>query len=451
MFEKVLIANRGEIAVRIIRACREFGVSPVTVHSTADNNALHTIISDESVCIGPPATKDSYLNADAIITACILKGAGAIHPGFGFLSENADFAEKCIENGIIWIGPSPECIRMLGDKAQAKETMKKAGVPVIPGSEGAVKDLAQAKGEAKRIGYPLLIKASAGGGGRGIRRVDSDEELEEQMTLAQQEAKNFFGDDTVYMEKFIVDPHHVEIQIIADNFGNVVALGERDCSMQRRNQKVIEESPSPIMTPKLRDKMQTAAVKAAKACGYQNAGTIEFLVDKDRNFYFMEMNTRIQVEHPVTEFVTGLDLVQLQLYVAAGLKLPFKQKDIHLSGHAIECRINAENPELDFRPSPGTISALHLPGGPGIRIDSAIYQGYTIPPYYDSMIAKLIVHAPTRQEAIRKMKLALSEFIVDGVDTNIDFQLELIKNKNFDEGDYNNGFLNKYMEERKKK
>ena len=447
MFEKVLIANRGEIAVRIIRACREFGVSPVTVHSTADNNALHTIISDESVCIGPPATKDSYLNADAIITACILKGAGSIHPGFGFLSENADFAEKCIENGIIWIGPSPECIRMLGDKAQAKETMKKAGVPVIPGSEGAVKDLAQAKEEAKRIGYPLLIKASAGGGGRGIRRVDSDEELEEQMALAQQEAKNFFGDDTVYMEKFIVDPHHVEIQIIADNFGNVVALGERDCSMQRRNQKVIEESPSPIMTPKLRDKMQTAAVKAAKACGYQNAGTIEFLVDKDRNFYFMEMNTRIQVEHPVTEFVTGLDLVQLQLYVAAGLK----QKDIHLSGHAIECRINAENPELDFRPSPGTISALHLPGGPGIRIDSAIYQGYTIPPYYDSMIAKLIVHAPTRQEAIRKMKLALSEFIVDGVDTNIDFQLELIKNKNFDEGDYNNGFLNKYMEERKKK
>lgn len=340
---------------------------------------------------------------------------------------------------------------MLGDKAQAKETMKKAGVPVIPGSEGAVKDLAQAKEEAKRIGYPLLIKASAGGGGRGIRRVDSDEELEEQMALAQQEAKNFFGDDTVYMEKFIVDPHHVEIQIIADNFGNVVALGERDCSMQRRNQKVIEESPSPIMTPKLRDKMQTAAVKAAKACGYQNAGTIEFLVDKDRNFYFMEMNTRIQVEHPVTEFVTGLDLVQLQLHVAAGLKLPFKQKDINLTGHAIECRINAENPELDFRPSPGTISALHLPGGPGIRIDSAIYQGYTIPPYYDSMIAKLIVHAPTRQEAIRKMKLALSEFIVDGVDTNIDFQLELIKNKNFDEGDYNNGFLNKYMEERKKK
>lgn len=450
MFEKVLIANRGEIAVRIIRACREFGVSPVTIHSTADNNALHTIISDESVCIGPPATKDSYLNADAIITACIMKGAGAIHPGFGFLSENADFAEDCIDNGIVWIGPSPECIRMLGDKAQAKETMKKAGVPVIPGSDGAVKDLEEAKKEAAKIGYPLLIKASAGGGGRGIRRVDSDEELAEQMTLAQQEAKNFFGDDTVYMEKFIVDPHHVEIQIIADNFGNVVALGERDCSMQRRNQKVIEESPSPVMTSELREKMQDAAVKAAKACGYQNAGTIEFLVDKDRNFYFMEMNTRIQVEHPVTEFVTGLDLVQLQLHVASGLKLPFTQKDIKLSGHAIECRINAENPELDFRPSPGTISALHLPGGPGIRIDSAIYQGYTIPPYYDSMIAKLIVHAPTRMEAIRKMKLALSEFIVDGVDTNIDFQLELIRNKNFDEGDYDNGFLNRYMEERRK-
>jgi acetyl-CoA carboxylase biotin carboxylase subunit len=448
MFKKVLIANRGEIAVRIIRACREFGVGCVAVYSTADRTALHTEIADEAVCIGPPSTKDSYLNSDAIITAAKLKGATALHPGFGFLSENADFAEKCAENGITFIGPSPESIRMLGDKARAKETMKKAGVPVIPGSDGAVKSYEEAERIASEMGYPLLIKASAGGGGRGIRRVDDSSQLKEQMTLAQQEAKNFFGDDTVYMEKFIVDPHHVEIQIVADNFGNVVALGERDCSMQRRNQKVIEESPSPIMTPQLRTKMQEAAVKAALACGYTNAGTIEFLVDKGRNFYFMEMNTRIQVEHPVTEFVTGLDLVKLQLHIASGLALPFKQKDIVLNGHAIECRINAENPDLDFRPSPGTISALHMPGGPGIRIDSAIYQGYTITPYYDSMIAKLIVHAPTRNEAIKKMKLALSEFIVDGVDTNIDFQLELIRNKNFDDGDYDNGFLNRYMQEK---
>lgn len=450
MFDKVLIANRGEIAVRIIRACREFGVGCVTVHSTADNNALHTIISDESVCIGPPATKDSYLNADAIITACRLKGAGALHPGFGFLSENADFAQKCIDNDIVFIGPSPESIRLLGDKARAKETMKNAGVPVIPGSEGAVPSVDEAKKIAGEIGYPVLIKASAGGGGRGIRRVNDESELDEQMKLAQQEAKKFFGDDTVYIEKFIVDPHHVEIQIIADNFGNIAALGERDCSMQRRNQKVIEESPSPVMTPQLRDKMQNAAIKAAKACGYTNAGTIEFLVDKDRNFYFMEMNTRIQVEHPVTEFVTGIDLVKLQLHVAAGKPLPFKQEDIKISGHAIECRINAEDPDNDFRPSPGTISFLHLPGGHGVRIDSAIYQGYTIPSFYDSMIAKLIVHAPTRHEAIMKMKLALSEFIVDGVNTNIDFQLELIKNKNFEDGDYDNGFLARYMEARKK-
>lgn len=448
MFNKVLIANRGEIAVRIIRACREFGVGCVAVYSTADRTALHTEIADDAVCIGPPASKDSYLNAGAIITAAKITNCGAIHPGFGFLSENADFAQSCIDNGLVWIGPSPQSIRMLGDKARAKETMKKAGVPVIPGSEGAVKSLEDAKRIAAEIGYPVLIKASAGGGGRGIRRVDNESQMEEEMALARSEAKNFFGDDTVYIEKLIIDPHHVEIQIIADNFGNVIALGERDCSMQRRNQKVLEESPSPIMTLPLRAKMQEAAVKAAIACGYTNAGTIEFLVDKDRNFYFMEMNTRIQVEHPVTEFVTGIDLVQLQLLVASGGHLPFRQKDIVLSGHAIECRINAEDPDNDFRPCPGTISALHFPGGPGIRIDTAIYQGYKIPPYYDSMIAKLIVHAPTRMGAIRKMKLALSEFIVEGVKTNIDFQLELIKNKNFDEGNYNNGFLNKYMEER---
>ena len=451
MFKKVLIANRGEIAVRIIRACRELGIHTVTVYSTADKHALHAKIADEAVCIGPAATKDSYLNAAAIIEACKMTGAEAVHPGFGFLSENADFAELCLKNNIVFIGPRPESIRMLGDKAAAKETMKAAGVPVIPGSDGAVPDMEAAKKLCKEIGCPLMVKASAGGGGRGIRLVEHPEDLEAAITAAKQEALNFFGNDEVYMEKFIVNPKHIEVQILADSYGNTVYLGERDCSMQRRNQKVLEETPSPIMTPELRAKMGKAAVAAAKACGYTNAGTIEFLVDADRNFYFMEMNTRIQVEHPITEAVTGIDLVKQQILIANGEKLPFAQEDITIRGHAIECRINAENPALNFRPSPGQITALHIPGGPGIRVDSSAYQGYTIPPYYDSMIAKLIVHAPTREEAIAKMKWALAEFIVDGVDTNIDFQLELIKNKNFDEGDYNNGFLNKYMEERKKK
>jgi len=449
-FSKVLIANRGEIAVRIIRACRELGFHCVTVYSTADRSAIHSKISDESVCIGPPATKDSYLNMQALIAACENTGADAIHPGFGFLSESAEFAALCREHGITFVGPTPESILMLGDKANAKETMKAAGVPVIPGSDGVVGSVEDAKKIAAEIGYPVLVKASAGGGGRGIRRVDNDEQMEAQLALAKDEALKFFGNDDVYIEKFIVGPHHVEIQILADSFGNTVALGERDCSMQRRNQKVLEESPSPLMTDELRQKMQEAAVKAAKAAGYCNAGTIEFLVDMDRNFYFMEMNTRIQVEHPVTEFVTGIDLVQMQLKIAQGEKLPFNQEDIKLTGHSIECRINAENPDLDFRPSPGTIDALYIPGGPGVRIDSAVYQGYTIPPYYDSMIAKLIVHAPTRKEAIMKMRLALAEFIVEGIDTNIDFQLKLLKNQDFEEGNYDNAFLMNYLEQLKK-
>lgn len=451
MFKKILIANRGEIAVRIIRACRELGIRCVAVYSTADRNALHAQIADEAVCIGPAPTKDSYLNMNAVITAALNTGCNAIHPGFGFLSENADFARLCEKNGIVFIGPSYKSIEMLGNKAAAKETMAAAGVPVIPGSEGAVSSLEEARKIAENAGYPILVKASAGGGGRGIRRVDKPEELETQLIAAQQEAKNFFGDDSVYIEKFLINPHHIEIQIIADKFGNIVYLGERDCSMQRRNQKVLEECPSPVVDEDLRKRMGEAAVKAAKQCGYYNAGTIEFLVDSEKNFYFMEMNTRIQVEHPITEEVTGFDLVKAQIKIADDLPLNITQNDVKMRGHAIECRINAENPDLDFRPSPGKIEALNIPGGPGIRIDSAVYQGYTITPFYDSMIGKLIVHGADRNEAIMKMKWALSEFIVDGVDTNIDFQLELIKNRDFENGNYDIGYLTRYMETRSKK
>lgn len=449
MFKKILIANRGEIAVRIIRACRELGVRCVAVYSTADRTSLHAQIADEAVCIGPPATKDSYLNMNAVIQAAVNVGAEAIHPGFGFLSENAEFARLCEKSGIVFIGPSYRSIEMLGDKAAAKKTMAAAGVPVIPGSKGAVKSIDDARKIAEKCGYPVLVKASAGGGGRGIRRVDTPEELEAQVIAAQQEALSFFGDDSVYIEKFLVDPHHVEIQIIADKKGNIVYLGERDCSMQRRNQKILEECPSPIVSPQLREKMGNAAVTAAKECGYYNAGTIEFLVDENRDFYFMEMNTRIQVEHPITEEVTGFDLVKAQIEIAAEMPLRITQEDVKLTGHAIECRINAENPKLNFRPSPGTINALYVPGGPGIRIDGAVYQGYTITPYYDSMISKLIVHGSDRDEAIRKMRWALSEFIVDGVDTNIDFQLEIIKQPEFIGGNYDNGFLTRYMASKK--
>ncbi|MBD5140981.1 MAG: acetyl-CoA carboxylase biotin carboxylase subunit [Ruminococcus sp.] len=441
MFKKVLIANRGEIAVRVIRACRELGLKTVAVFSTADRTALHAQIADEAVCIGGPATKDSYLNEKAIIAACEITGADAVHPGFGFLSENAAFARNCRKCGITFIGPSPESIEMLGDKAAAKTAMKNAGVPVIPGSDGAVASMEDAKKLAEEIGFPLMVKASAGGGGRGIRLVERMEDLVPSIEEAKQEAQNYFGDDSIYMEKFIVNPKHIEIQILADTHGNVVHLGERDCSMQRRNQKVLEESPSVIMTPQLRQRMGQAAVAAAKVCGYYNAGTIEFLVDNDCNFYFMEMNTRIQVEHPITEFVTGVDLVKAQLKIAAGKELPYSQEDIRIKGHSIECRINAENPEKGFRPCPGKINAMLVPGGPGVRIDSAAYQGYTIPPYYDSMIAKLIVYAPTREEAIAKMKWALAEFIVQGVDTNIDFQLSLISDPMFESGKYDIGYL----------
>ena len=451
MFKKILIANRGEIAVRIIRACREIGIRSVAVYSTADRTTLHAQIADEAVCIGPPATKDSYLNMNAIVQAAINTGCDAIHPGFGFLSENAEFARLCESYGLVFIGPSYHSIEMLGDKAAAKATMKAAGVPVIPGSDGAVSSVEEARLIADKAGYPVLIKASAGGGGRGIRRVDSPAELEAQMIAAQQEAKNFFGDDTVYVEKFLINPHHVEIQIIADKHGNYIHLCERDCSMQRRNQKVLEECPSPIVSPELLAKMGNAAITAAKECGYYNAGTIEFLVDENRDFYFMEMNTRIQVEHPITEEVTGFDIVKAQIEIAAGLPLKVTQDDIVMRGHAIECRINAEDPEHNFRPSPGTITALYMPGGPGIRIDGDVYQGYTITPYYDSMISKLIAHGSDRNDAINKMRWALSEFSVEGVETNIDFQLGLIRNADFKNGNYDIGFLGRYMEDKKNK
>lgn len=446
MFDKILIANRGEIAVRIIRACRELGIRTVAVYSQADKSALHTNIADEAICIGPPTTKDSYLNKQAILSACEITGANAIHPGFGFLSENSDFARKCSQCGVEFIGPLAESIDLMGDKASAKQTMKNAGVPIIPGSDGVVSTVAEALKIAKKIGYPLMIKASAGGGGRGIRLVNSPEELEPNMLTAQQEALSFFGNDEVYLEKFIVDPRHVEVQILADSYGNVVHLGERDCSMQRRNQKVIEESPCPVMTPKLRQKMGNAAILAAKACNYKNAGTVEFLLDANGDFYFMEMNTRIQVEHPVTELVTNIDLVKQQILIASGEKLGFGQSDIKLNGHAIECRINAESPQFNFRPSPGVINSLHMPAGPGIRVDSAVYQGYEITPHYDSMIGKLIAYAPTRAEAIAKMKWALAEFIIEGVDTNIDFQLSLLRDVNFVSGNYDIGYLSRMNE-----
>ncbi len=440
MFRKVLIANRGEIAVRIIRACRELGIATVAVFSEADRSALHAQLADEAVCIGPARTADSYLNIKAILAACEITGAEAVHPGFGFLSENAAFARMCEKCGVTFIGPPPSAMEQMGDKSQAKAVMKAAGVPVVPGSDGEIASFEEARRIAEEIGYPVMVKASAGGGGRGIRRVDTEAQLEAAITAARQEAASFFGDDGVYLEKFIVNPRHVEIQVIADNFGNVVHLGERDCSLQRRNQKMIEECPCPVMTPSLRKAMGEAAVRAAMACGYRSVGTVEFLLE-GKEFYFMEMNTRIQVEHPITEMVTGIDLVKNQLRIAAGEPLPFRQEAVKLTGHAIECRINAENPAKDFRPCPGRIVSLHMPGGPGIRIDSAVYQGCEIPPFYDSMIAKLIAYAPTREEALMKMKWALAEFIVEGVDTNIDFQLNLMKDADVEAGRYDIGFL----------
>ncbi|HIR07561.1 MAG TPA: acetyl-CoA carboxylase biotin carboxylase subunit, partial [Candidatus Pullichristensenella stercoripullorum] len=408
MFPKLLIANRGEIAVRVIRACKEMGISTVAVFSEADRDALHVSLADESVCIGPASAARSYLNMPAILSAAALTGAQAIHPGYGLLSENARFAELCAQCHIKFIGPSAEVIRRMGDKDEARRTMRAAGVPVVPGCD-LVENVEQLRAEAEKIGYPLLIKARSGGGGRGIRRVDGPEELEHAFLSATAEAESAFGDGAVYMEKLLENVKHVEVQVLCDAHGNVVTLGERECSMQRKHQKLIEESPSPAVDEALRIKMLAAATRAAKAVNYEGVGTVEFLLTRDRQFYFMEMNTRLQVEHPVTELVTGIDLVKWQIRVAAGMELPFRQDDIQLSGHAIECRINAENPAENFRPCAGKVTLLHVPGGPWVRFDTALYQDYTIPPFYDSMIAKLIVHAPTRAEAIRKMQAALCE------------------------------------------
>lgn len=441
MIKKVLIANRGEIAVRIIRACREMGIETVAVYSEADREALHTQLADEAICIGPAPSSQSYLSMENIISATIVSGADAIHPGFGFLSENSRFAELCEQCNITFIGPPSRVIASLGNKQAAKNTMAAAGVPVIPGSKKAVYSVEEGMAEAEEIGYPVIIKAALGGGGKGMRTADCAAEFAESFRTAQKEAQMAFGDNTMYIEHFVRNPRHIEFQILADKKSNVVHLGERDCSVQRNHQKMIEESPCEAISDKLRKKMGEAAVKAAKACGYVNAGTIEFLLERDGSFYFMEMNTRIQVEHPVTEWVTGVDLVKEQIRIASGLPLSFKQKDIHITGHAIECRINAENPSKGFRPSPGTITDMYFPGGKGIRIDSAVYSGYTVQPYYDSMIAKLIVWAKNREEAIRKMQTALGEIIIEGIDTNVDYQYEILNNPDFLKGNTDVGFI----------
>lgn len=441
MFNKILIANRGEIAVTIIRACRDMGIRTVAVYSEADRKALHTQLADECICIGPAASRDSYLNAQAILTACTITGAEAIHPGFGFLSENAAFARMCQKCGIQFIGPKPETIEQMGDKATARKTAQKARVPVIPGSPDVVESLAEAVSAAEGIGYPVLVKASAGGGGRGMRIAMTPDELPGALSTARAESRACFGDDRVYLERFVKNPRHVEIQLMADRHGQVIHLGDRDCSIQRRNQKILEEALSPVSDDDLRGRMGEAAVQLALSVGYEGAGTIEFLVDSDKNFYFMEMNTRIQVEHPVTEAITGINLIQEQIRVAAGEPLSISQSDVRFSGHAIECRINAEDPRHGFRPSPGTITALHLPGGTGVRVDSAIYQGYSIPSDYDSLIAKLIVYAPDRPRAIARMRRALMEFLITGVETNIDFHLAILREPDFIAGNYHIGYL----------
>ncbi|WP_418540244.1 acetyl-CoA carboxylase biotin carboxylase subunit [Massilistercora timonensis] len=443
MIKKVLIANRGEIAVRIIRACREMGIETVAVYSEADREALHTKLADEAVCIGPAPSSESYLSMDRIISATIITGADAIHPGFGFLSENSKFAELCEQCNITFIGPKSQVIARLGNKQEARNTMMAAGVPVIPGSKEAIYDVETGAKIAEKIGYPVIIKAALGGGGKGMRVAQTPEEFEASFQTAQKESQMAFGDNTMYIEHFVQHPRHIEFQILADSYGNVIHLGERDCSIQRNHQKMIEEAPSIALSDELRQRMGEAAVRAARAAGYENAGTIEFLLEKNGNFYFMEMNTRIQVEHPVTEWVTGIDLVKEQIRIASGKKLSYTQDQVHLSGHAIECRINAENPAKGFRPSPGTIQDMYLPGGKGIRIDSAIYSGYTIPPYYDSMVAKLIVWARNRKEAIRKMQSALGEVIIEGIDTNVDYQYEIVNHPDFISGDIDIEFIEK--------
>ena len=443
MIQKVLIANRGEIAVRIIRACREMGIETVAVYSEADKEALHTQLADEAICIGAATSTESYLNMERIISATITSGADAIHPGFGFLSENSKFAALCEQCHITFIGPDAEIIQKMGHKSQARNTMIAAGIPVIPGSTEPIYDADTGARIADSIGYPVIVKAALGGGGKGMRVAYTPEEFHVSFHTAQKEAELAFGDNTMYLEHFVEHPRHIEFQILADHYGNVIHLGERDCSVQRNHQKLIEESPCIAITEELRNKMGEAAVKAAKAAHYKNAGTIEFLLEKNEQFYFMEMNTRIQVEHPVTEWVTGLDLIKEQIRISSGLPLSYTQNDIHLTGHAIECRINAENPKKNFMPSPGHITEIYLPGGNGVRIDTAIYSGYTVPSYYDSMLAKLIVYADTREEAISKMRSALGEVIIEGIETNIDYQYEIINHPDYISGDIDIEFIEK--------
>lgn len=440
MFPKILIANRGEVAVRIIRACKEMGVQTIAVFSEADRDALHVSLADEGVCIGPPPVKDSYLNMDQILSAALITGAAAIHPGYGLLSENAEFAQRCSAHNIKFIGPGANTIRRMGDKDEARRTMRQAGVPVVPGCD-LITDAYSAKEAAERVGLPVLIKARSGGGGRGIRLVEKIEDVERAFQAAQAEARSAFGDDGVYLEKYLTDVKHIEVQVLCDQAGGVVCLGERDCSVQRKHQKLIEESPAPTVSQALRQALCEAAARAAKAVGYEGLGTIEFLLTAAGEFYFMEMNTRLQVEHPVTEMISGIDLVKWQMRVAAGVLLPFAQSDIRLEGHAIECRINAENPAEGFRPCCGKIELLHIPGGPWVRFDTALYQGYRMPPYYDSMVGKLIVHAPTRAEAIRKMRAALCEMVIEGIDHTGALQQDLIGEDAFADGTYTTSFL----------
>ena len=440
MFPKILIANRGEIAVRVIRACKEMGIQTVAVFSEADRDALHVSLADESVCIGPPQARESYLNMNRILSAALITGAKAIHPGYGLLSENAEFARCCEELHIKFIGPSADTIRRMGDKDEARRTMRQAGVPVVPGCD-LLSDTAQARAEAERAGLPVLIKARAGGGGRGIRLIEKIEDVERAFLSAQAEARTAFGDDGVYLEKYLTNVKHIEVQVLGDQEGNVVCLGERDCSAQRKHQKLIEESPASTVSPGLREELSRAATKAAHAVDYEGAGTIEFLLTKTGEFFFMEMNTRLQVEHPVTEMVSGIDLVKWQIRVAAGVPLSFSQSDVRIRGHAIECRINAENPLENFRPCCGKIELLHIPGGPWVRFDTALYQGYQMPPFYDSMIGKLIVYAPTRAEAIRKMRAALCEMVIEGIDHTGELQQDLITESAFLDGSYTTSFL----------
>lgn len=441
MFKKILIANRGEIAVRIIRACREMGIQTVAVYSTADKEALHTLLADEAICIGPAPAKESYLNMERIISACIATKADAIHTGFGFLSENSKFVDMCAKCNIAFIGPSAKVIHKMGNKAEARRTMIAAGVPVVPGTKEPVYTAKDGIKFADEIGYPVIIKASSGGGGKGMRIVENHNAFEQQFNTAQIESVNAFGDNTMYIEKYVQNPRHIEFQILADKYGNIIQLGERDCSIQRHHQKLIEESPSIAISNELRKKMGDTAILAAKAANYENAGTIEFLLDKSGEFYFIEMNTRIQVEHTVTETVTGIDLVQEQIKIAMGEPLSIKQEQVILNGHSIECRINAENPKKNFTPSPGKITNLHIPGGKGVRIDTALFHGYTIPAVYDSMIAKVIVHDKSREKAINKMRSVLGEFIIEGIDTNIDFQYEILSHADFQSGDISTDFI----------